>query len=469
MRYRFIFILSFIYPLTAFAQYPYDTQCSKSDLQRTERLTQDFSLTTAGFCETCDNRSKNEQDNYLSNLEEVSIIPKQCFLAMALRGNSLFSKRQYVHCKSKEQSSFDRNRKFCINEDYINTIHTAWKEMTKCFNYSMERQEEIFHLVNQESGGVLNVKSNTGARCLGQLTIDYVKTINKTIHSIYKKNPLRHSEIYREVIQRCPQLKEKILKDINHITCKTSMDPHTCLFYTFYGLERNHRKMKKNLQSKSDYMGTKEFSQELKDKYQLPIKLNEMLVIRGTAKSGKSIHWVIWDDSELYSLREKIDDSKKLLIKKVPLFKNQEDIEQMFNYWAHNGGQSLVNSSLIKRIEKLKKNISMSCPPDLKQRRCLAREQVKAGEGIKSSLALKMFTVDLRATYPSKSARRRKELSEYVNRIQASNRKVFNYTEGSADTNNMLNLYKSASGFSEEELNSFQRLAFFNCPRLSFD
>ena len=388
---------------------------------------------------------------------------------MALRGNALFSQKQYVHCQSKAQSKFKRKRKFCINEDYINTIHKAWKEMSKCFSYSMERQEEIFHLINQESGGVLNVKSNTGARCLGQITIDYVKTINKTINSVSKKNPLKYSEIYKEVMQRCPKLKEKILKDINYITCKTSMDPYTCLFYTFYGLERNHRKMKKTLQSKLDYMGDREFPQEVIDKYQLPIKLNEMLIIKGTSKSGKSIHWVIWDDSELYGLWKKIDASKKLLIKKTPVFKNQEDIEQMFNYWAHNGGQSLVNGSLIKRIEKLKKSVSMSCPPDLKERRCLAREQVKAGEGIKSSLALKMFTVDLRATYASKSASRRKELSEYVNMIQASNRKVFDYTEGSADTNNMLNLYRRASGLNEKELNSFQKLASFSCPRLNFD
>ena len=266
---------------------------------------------------------------YTSIKKDISTIPKQCFIAMAIRGNTLFPSKQYVHCEAKNEAYFHKGRKFCINEDYINTIYSAWKDITECFNYGLERQEEVFHLINRESGGVLNARSVTGARCLGQVTIDYVKTIN---------NNLKNSSLYKKLKQRCPKLvEEKVLKDINFITCQTSMDPYTCLFYTLYGLERNHEKMKTNLQSKLDYMGTREFPEEIKRKYDLPIKLNEMLHITGTTKNGNSFNWIVWDDSEFYHLWKKIDTSKELTIKKAPLFKKQADVEQMFNYWAHNG------------------------------------------------------------------------------------------------------------------------------------
>ena len=473
MYYKIIFTFACIQIYSAFAtdtSWSYETQCTKYELKRTENLVKDPSITSANFCERCESRFNDWLKIYLSFKDIRNVIPKKCFLAMARRGDILFPSNQYVHCESKNKAFFSKVRKFCINEDYINTIYNAWNDITECFNYNIERQKEIFHLINQESGGVLNVRSATGARCLGQVTIDYVQTINNIISSSNKTNPLKYSKIYQEVIQKCPQLKEKVLKNINFITCQTSLDPYTCLFYTFYGLEKNHRKMKETLQSKLGYMGSREFPQNIKSKYQLPIRLNEMLHITGTTKNGNSFNWVIWDDSELYELWEKIDTSKELTIKKVPLFKKQEDIEQMFNYWAHNGGQSLVNSSLIKRIERLKRNISGSCKPKSKKNRCLARAQIKEGDGIDSSLALQMFADDLLSTYPSKSKTRKKEVAQYVQKMIASNRRVFSYSERSMDTNYMLNLYQKAHpNLNEEELISFQKQISEECPKLSFE
>ena len=472
MYYRAIFIFTFIYTHIAFTKerLPYDTQCTKYEIQRTDSLANDPSITEADFCELCQSRFTNILETYISIKEQFTVIPKQCFLAMALRGDILFFPERYVHCESKDKAFFSTVRKFCINEDYINTIYTAWKDIAECFNYDTDKQKEIFHLINQESGGILNVRSATGARCLGQVTVDYVKTINHIISSSNKKNPLKHSEIYREVLHRCPQLKEKVVENINFITCQTSLDPYTCLFYTFYGLEVNHRKMTENLQSKLDYMGNREFPKSVVDKYQLPIRLNEILQIKGTTKNGNEFSWVIWDDSELYNLWSKIDDSKELTIKKTPLFKKQKDIEQMFNYWSHNGGQSLVNRSLTKRIEKLKRAIAKSCKSNSQENRCLAREQIKKGEGINSSLALKMFEVDLLATYPSRNRTRRKEVAQYVTKMMASNREIFNYDEGSSDTNSMLNRYaKAQPNLNKEEWISFQKQIANRCPKLSFE
>ena len=450
---------------------PYSTKCSETTIQRTENISVDSTITEADFCEVC-SRYDNLYETYLPSLNLIKLfhfIPKQCFLAMSLRGNQLFSSSQYVSCQSKNDSNYLKSRKLCINESYINMIHKAWTDMSLCFKYGPERQKEIFHLINQESGGILNVRSSTGARCLGQITIDYVKTINNIIRSVDRKNPLRYSEIYREVSQRCPKVKEKILTNINSITCQTSMDPYTCLFYTFYGLEKNHRIMQENLMSNSDYIGNKEFPEGITKKYHLPIKLNEMLHITGTTKNGNEFSWMIWDDSELYHLWKKIDDTKALKIRKTPLFKNQQNIEQMFNYWAHNGGQSLVRSSLIKRIERLKRSISQSCKANSKENRCLARQQMEEGRGINSGLALEMFSDDLKATYPSKRASRKKEVSEYVQNIMASNQKVFNYKEKSEDTNVMLSLYqKNQPNLNEDTAENFQKQISNICPKLNF-
>ncbi|MYE07548.1 MAG: hypothetical protein F4X95_02195 [Oligoflexia bacterium] len=228
--------------------------------------------------------------------------------------------------------------------------------------------------------------------------------------------------------------------------------------------------MTNNLQSKLDYMGNREFPESVAHKYQLPIKLNEMLHITGTTKNGNSVDWVIWDDSELYELWERIDDSKDLTIKKVPLFKKQEEIEKMFNYWAHNGGQSLVNNSLIKRIEKLKRDISRSCRSHSKKPRCLAREQIKQkGRGIDSSLALKIFSADLLETYPSNSKKKRTEVSQYITKMIDSSQRTFSYNKGSEGTNSMLNNYANAQpNLSAKERVSFQKKVSNVCPKLSF-
>ena len=141
----------------------------------------------------------------------------------------------------------------------------------------------------------------------------------------------------------------------------------------------------------------------------------------------------------------------------------------MFNYWAHNGGQSLVNSGLIKRIERLKRNIARSCKSHSTENRCLAREQIKQDRGINSSLVLEMFSTDLMETYPSKNKYRRKEVAEYVEKMIVSNQEVFNYDIGSESTNSMLNRYETAQpNLSEKERTSFQKEMSNICPRLSF-
>ena len=345
-------------PMASSLVFPYQN-CAEKNEKYTQEIAFDPAVTEADFCPHCHRGSPLSKiwSQIRATIESLSI-PKQCFLAMAIRGNKIFPDEQYISCSQNNLRNFDGNIKLCVNKNYVNMIQQAFADLSYCFNYSWARQKEFFHLINQESGGILNAQSHTSARCLGQVTTDFVKDdVNKYIQSRKKKQPLKHSEIYDEVIQRCPNLKQKVLKNLNSMTCQLIRDPYVCLFYTFFGLEKNHRKMADSLNSVTNYMGNKEFGEEDKQKFKLPIKVNEMLSVQ-VEFNGKKDHWLFWDDSELYDTLKKIRNSKKafkiLRINKTLLFKNQENIELLFNYWSHNGGSSLASSRLIPHGRKAK-------------------------------------------------------------------------------------------------------------------
>ena len=445
-----LFSLIYIPIVSSMNILPYDTTCSDKEIIRAEALTNDIPITEAGFCENCENNSSGLDDLYNTFIPEI---PRQCFLAMALNGSKLFDGDQYVHCESKGSSKITPHRKLCVNKNYIHAIYTAWKDVTKCFNYSLERKIETFHLINHESRGLLNIKSDTGARCLGQLTTIYVRGINQGIK--------RWEPLYREVIQRCPDLREKTFQDMNFITCKTTSDPYTCLFYTIYGFEKNHRLMEETFKSQSEYINLSQFPEDIRKKYKLPIRLNELLHIEGFTKDGKPINWLIWDDIELYNLYTQIDDSKGLQVKKVPIFEHQEDIEIMFNYWSHNGGESLSKASLKARVETIKKSVSKTCSPDDSyQLRCKGRNQIIEGGGLDSLLAMELFGNDITRNYQSGSYRRRQEVGNFVKNVLASSKAVFD----SGDR--LWNVRLPHLSYREQM--DFQEEISYVCPQLRF-
>ncbi len=369
-------------------------------------------------------------------------VPKECFLAIALKGIRIFSDERHSYCSRTTDIRPSASRKLCINEDYIDMVYTAFAEMSMCFNYDEKRQLEVFRLISQESSWLLNIRSPTGARCLGQLTSDNIETVNNYI-SFSKSS---ESSIYNKVITRCPFLEDKILKDEDSLTCRMTHDPYTCLFYTFFDLEKNNRSIKENLQRASNHIESKkEFFALKKQKFKLPIKLNEMLAVWGEF-DGREVNWLFWDDSEVYDTFNRFPDERlaKLETKKVPIFKNQKEVELLFNYWAHNGGAILTGDHMISMIKKMKQKLALSCDPESEAERCRLREIVQRGEGLDTDIWQSYFDEDLFEYYPHESEERRKEVASYIRDIADKNKNVFSYQKGTKNTNIMLDYYEKA-------------------------
>lgn len=75
----------------------------------------------------------------------------------------------------------------------------------------------------------------------------------------------------------------------------------------------------------------------------------------------------------------------------------------------------------------------------------------------------------MQKTYPGDN-NRKEEVSQYVENIISSNQAIFNFEEGSEQTNIMLNHYKKANpDLDRKNAIRFQRLLSFNCPMLRFE
>ena len=461
---------------------PYQKNCSEKE--NTKKILFSQQETKAGRCHVC----SLQDDNY-ATLKEIDLevqrntnsIPKECFLAMAVRGNQIFEIPQYNYCDKEKQLKPNEGQKFCMNEDYITAIHQAFERISFCFGFDKKRKEDVFYLINHESAGILNVRSERGARCLGQITEGYVKDINRIIDT---QNPI-YADIWTSALKKCSDL-DSFLIDMKYITCQSTQNPYTCLLYTFFGLEKSHKNLKERLNSNPDYMGNKKafktademFPEQkgepphAKSRYEKflakrPIKRNEMLTVKATHKEGGDIDWVIWDDSEIHGLYNRIDWTKEVNIQKEPLFNKEKDIETMFTYWSHNGGHSLSRGRFSRRVEKLKQSIAESCSDtDKSLRRCRMREQIKSGQGVSSSLALEFFYNDILHNYSSKNLARREEVANYVSNVVGSHDIIFPDEDDNKQRNTLLG-YHEKNGIDihgTTEAQDFQNEVSEICP-----
>ncbi|MBC6415361.1 MAG: hypothetical protein GDA46_03105 [Bdellovibrionales bacterium] len=415
------FILFFSFLAESFLEKDFfEKKCTSEEIARTNKK---FKTSEINLCMECQTK-----------------IPHECFLAMAIRGNRIFEAKQYKYCQKEESTSFKSNQKFCINNNYITALLQAFNDMSYCFQFNKEKREVMFHLMNHESGAILNVMSPTGASCLGQITEDYVKTINKII----KDSNSKHHNIWQEVSSRCPEVENFKIEDLNSMNCQSMLNPHKCLMYTFFGLRKSYKNIEERLNSEPGFeprhMGNREFKSSdsfpsqgdlAKVKYEnflslLPIDRKEMLTVKGRNIDGKKINWLIWDDSEIYLWYRKIDWSDETLeIQKVPLFEREEDIKTMFVYWSHNGGHSLSRDFFILSVKDLKQELAKICHEDSKEFRCKMRNQVQEGQGLSSVLAHEFFREDIFKNYPGNKARKN-EVANYVSKIIESGDFIFN-------------------------------------------
>lgn len=413
---------------------PYQ-QCKKSNTNYTRHVVkkaEEFNIfgqeenMEAGFCVLCDitDRENMQKISDISKAEYRSRIPSECFLAAALRGVNITPRNRSSYCSDKDFKNRNHTgrKKHCINEGYIDMISKAFSDMSYCFNLTMEDQISFFHLILHESGFILNARSRTDARCLGQVTKIYVKNINEIIKSVGSKRPKKYAYIYKNVLDRCPSLEKKTLPNLNYLSCKTTHDPYTCLFYTLFGFKQNFYEIFSHLNSPLNYMKNMNFTPKELGMIPLPLKLNEMLSVKGELRD-KKVDWIFWDDSELYHTIRKLkkqnyteEEILSLEFNKVPLFENSEDITTMLNYWAYNGGGLVARSFVPAIVKQLKQDIASKCRKNSKQRRCIFREKIQKGKSLSTKEMLSYFSRQIKRKY-SGTRKRKKQVAEYVRKV----------------------------------------------------
>ena len=488
-------ILSLYLPLPSWSSLPYQTTCTEGQKERTEKFSS--FQTEANYCFSCEANNSDSITDILSyqNISYHNTIPKECFLAVALRGNRIFSNR-YDYCSSEDNRSSLKGQKFCINEDYITAIYESFKKMSACFNFDKTMQEDLFHLINHESGGILNARSESNARCLGQITKEYVEHINNIIRTANWKRPHPATFIWKDILKKCPDLERAQIKCdyiknsagerkclLPTINCQATQNPDKCLLYTFFGQKKAFENILERFNSPSGFMGNKEFPQpkefipkeqtKARERYQnmlnlLPMRRKEMLVMKVTLKTGQKRTWVMWDDSEIYKnkLHTKIDWSQPTEIKKISFFENERDIRTMFTYWSHNGGVSLSRGGFTRRLERLKQDIARgSCAVGSEELRCQMRSRLEEGKKIPNSLALKYFEKDLYRTYGGEivGQNRKLEVSKYVRNTIDSRSIVFD--SSNEEYKNQILKHYEKSGIDESTANQFLKDTDKICPK----
>ena len=72
----------------------------------------------------------------------------------------------------------------CLSKNYVDTTFKAYQDVNQCLGLS---PKELYPLINHESRFHLNIKSGTGALCLGQLTTVAIKDVHRIIHSKHEE------------------------------------------------------------------------------------------------------------------------------------------------------------------------------------------------------------------------------------------------------------------------------------------
>ena len=400
-------------------------------------------------------------------------IPKECFLASQVLGvhlwpaekytyyychssqsNQTLPKMEFYGCKSngeacrlktpqntKTTEATLANRPPCLNHQYIHLISRAFNQVTDCFGFTSKREKEkLFTLFHHESRFLLNkveeydsddrVMHSTN-RCFGQMKNDFIEDLNKYIYfgDRDKKGPrssiwYKYGDIYKEAIKTCPFLKQVVtpmpvyLKGTAispentfgkaHIPrqkamiCKTSQDPNSCLLYSVFNAKINLTLMFDNLRKHSDTITHSSWPGSIKQKVPETIKYNEMLAVTTHNEEGRFIR-----DSANPDIAY-----NNVSIKKIPLFKNEEELIWTFVLYAHNGGRTVITRQFIGFMSQLKEKITT---PDCKKDPVCNRHRnsVLKGEGLKTSVLYREF-----ASYAvEKKIENHGELSQFMNKI----------------------------------------------------
>ncbi len=370
-------------------------------------------------------------------------------------------KSEGENCKLKTQKNPQvtgvrlANRSPCLNHQYIHLISRAFNQITDCFGFTSKKEKErLFALFHHESRFLLNkveeydedgkIRESTN-RCFGQMKNDFIKDLNRYIHfgdrdrekdkDKNKNKPrvsrwYKYGDIYKEAKRTCPFLEQTLTPRPVYLTdttlhpdntfekahldkkqamiCKTSQDPYSCLFYSVYNAKVNLTDMFDNLRKTDKTTIHPSWSDRLKQKFPQSIKYNEMFLITDATRNqrGKQIRRFLRDSSNPSITPENSQ------IKRVPLFKNEDELIWAFVLYAHNGGVRIILDRFFKFMEKLKKDITNpDCKKDVVCNRY--RASVLKGRGLSTSALHKEF-----AKYAEEEGiENYEELSQFMGKI----------------------------------------------------
>ena len=361
--------------------------------------------------------------------------------------NMVFHNKQLVEdsCQINDSAAEvqeESNRPPCLDDRYISLITKAFNEVADCFGFrSKQDKEQIFSLFLVESFVLLNKieerpEGKTTNRCFGQVNDDFVENINKRIvfgdrekKGARVKSSYNYGNIYKEAINRCPFLKQTLTPDPStlqgktlcrynakkkgcegdpfreahleqheSIVCKTSQDPYSCLFYSMYNAKNNLFDISNKLDDETKTIADSNWPELISQMIPEDSLYNEMLIVDGEANiNGEpvSINSFVQNSSDLdMNLNDQNVrlDPKKISIKAIPLFKNEEDLKWAFALWSHNGGNTIIKKQFPIFIQGLKKSISnpkyVECETErnLRQEKCSQYKDCKKNIECKKSL-----------------------------------------------------------------------------------
>ena len=311
-------------------------------------------------------------------------IPDICFYAGMQRSDAI---SRFYYCENKNQIEPQKVKseyKPCFTEDYVKMTAKAFNEVANCFNFSETEKQDVFATLNHESAFNLNARSESGARCYGQMTNGRLKDLNKYIYFSEKKSRsswYAYHSAYKEVLENCPYLEHAVVpqellndtevsdakldrhNDNPPFTCALTKDPYSCMFYSIYNLKLLQADFDEHYGNGSAYTKA-DIPKNIRTDFQLRIQRNEMLIVRGTVtkKNGEKedVNWTFWSDKEVYNTFVKGGISynlNDLKIQKVTLFP-PEELRTYFVHAAHNGGDAIATEYFVEFLRELKRQIS---------------------------------------------------------------------------------------------------------------
>ena len=409
--------------------WPYEKCGAGVSAQMADEIAQNADLSAyqtkaQAVCLECENKKAGLLPSaaaYLKQLnqtiDQTGDIPEICFLPPAFYSSDASQNNAYFECPSSgkglkppentQAGAQPKNpappARPCINKAYVRAAAKAFNETANCFGFTSRKDKaKLFNLFSRKSGFLLTKEGKNKAQCYGQITNNDVISANFTMRYSHKYTDLRkYHHIHRNALTKCPWLTNNLIKmdactdggqaapfllspaakthfqkcvhqhhSPNEFACRTSQNPHSCLFYSLYNIRKTIADVEiklKNQLTKKIFFAPGTGSAELRYKYQLPLTANEILVaytspfdssLADDKKKLTNIDQFIIERpiKLLENSRIKInfftDDTK---IKKRPIF-NKDDLKWGFVYLTHrhNHGHNIVQQHFYKFMNHIR-------------------------------------------------------------------------------------------------------------------